>query len=106
MKVDWPRERSSAAPTRVKILSAMPIRAFLTGMKEPICAMMTSSATCRMKVDLPAMFGPVMIPIWLEEVSRRQSLGTNAESVMRASRTGWRPSLMSRTVSSTTSGRT
>ena len=38
MKVDWPRERSSFAPTRVKMRSTNPISALAAGTKLPICA--------------------------------------------------------------------
>ncbi len=47
MKVDCPLERSSEAPTRVKMRSTMPIPAFLAGTKEPICAISTIRAVCR-----------------------------------------------------------
>jgi hypothetical protein len=48
MKVDWPRERSSLAPTRVKMRSTRPISALEAGTKLPICASRTINATCRM----------------------------------------------------------
>ena len=48
MKVDWPEARSSDAPMRVKSRSTMPICADCAGTNEPICAMRTMSATCRM----------------------------------------------------------
>jgi hypothetical protein len=48
MKVDWPRARSSLAPTRVKMRSTRPISALAAGTKLPICAMSVSSATWRM----------------------------------------------------------
>ena len=47
IKVDLPMERSSEAPMRVKIRSTMPMRADLAGTKEPIWAMRTMRATCR-----------------------------------------------------------
>jgi hypothetical protein len=48
------------------------------GTKQPICAIMTMTATCRIYVDLPAMFGPVMIDtrFWFGSISR--SFGTKA----------------------------
>ena len=48
MKVDWPRERSSLAPTRVKMRSTSPISAWAAGMKLPVCAMSVSRAIWRM----------------------------------------------------------
>ena len=45
MNVDWPEDRSSDAPMRVKSLSTMPMRADAAGTKLPICAMRTMSAT-------------------------------------------------------------
>ena len=59
MKVLSPRARLSLAPTRVSTRSTTPMRARRAGTNEPICARITTSATCRMSVDLPAMFGPV-----------------------------------------------
>ena len=47
IKVDWPEERSSEAPTRVKIPSTMPILAYPAGTKEPIWAIRTIRATWR-----------------------------------------------------------
>ena len=44
MNVDCPLARSSDAPTRVKILSTMPMLALLAGTKQPICAISTISA--------------------------------------------------------------
>ena len=60
MNVLCPRDSSSLAPTRAKIRSAMPISARVAGTKLPICARSVSSATWRMYVLLPAMFGPVI----------------------------------------------
>ena len=45
------------------------------------------SATWRMYVDLPAMFGPVMIMIWVFAPSSAVSFGTNGSASVR-SRTG------------------
>ncbi len=98
MKVDWPRARLSLAPTRVKIRSTTPMRAALAGTRLPIWAISTISATWRMKVDLPAMLGPVMTRIWLSRVSMTTSLGTKRSPRFIASITGWRPSSMSRSV--------
>ena len=47
MKVDWPLERSSLAPMRVKIRSTRPMRAARAGTKDPIWAMRTMRATWR-----------------------------------------------------------
>ena len=47
IKVDCPADRSSEAPMRVKMRSTMPMRAALAGTKEPIWAMSTIRATCR-----------------------------------------------------------
>ncbi len=59
MKVERPRARSSAAPTRLKTASTTPISAARAGTKLPACASIAISAFCRKKVDFPAMFGPV-----------------------------------------------
>ena len=59
MNVDSPRERWSAAPTRVKIRSKIDSSAFDAGTNEPACARSTAVATWRRYVDLPPMFGPV-----------------------------------------------
>ena len=47
IKVDWPADKSSEAPTRVKMLSTMPISATAAGTKQPIWAMMVMMAVCR-----------------------------------------------------------
>ena len=51
IKVLWPDARSSDAPTRVKIRSTKPISAFAAGTKEPIWAISSIRAVCRIKVD-------------------------------------------------------
>ena len=106
MKVLCPRARSSDAPTRVKILSHTESRAEDAGTKDPICAIRQISATCRMYVLLPAMFGPVMIIIRFSSVSSNVSLGTKPVSRRLASTTGWRPSWKLMLPSGTISGRT
>src|SRR5215472_3813787 len=63
MKVEWPRARSSAAPTRENSRSTTPICAARAGTKLPIWARMAISAFWRRKVDFPAIFGPVTIQI-------------------------------------------
>ena len=63
MKVLCPLARSSEAPTRVKIRSTTPIFAEEAGTNEPICAIRTIRAVCLMYVDLPAIFGPVIMEI-------------------------------------------
>ena len=60
MNVDCPRLSSSLAPTRVKMRSVMPTVAAFAGTKLPMWAISVMSATCRINVLLPAMFGPVM----------------------------------------------
>ena len=65
IKVDRPCERSSEAPTRENILSTTPIFADFAGTNEPICAIIIITAFCRKKVDLPAIFGPVISQIRL-----------------------------------------
>ena len=59
MKVERPRARSSAAPTRENSRSTMPMWAERAGTNEPIWASTAMSAFWRRKVDLPAMLGPV-----------------------------------------------
>ncbi len=76
INVDSPLERLSEAPTRVKILSMMPMLADSAGTKEPIWAMSTMRAVCRSRADLPAMLGPVMMMICWSSLSSRRSLGT------------------------------
>ena len=60
IKVDRPANRSSDAPTRVNTRSHRPMEALAAGTKLPHWAMMVMSATCRIKVDLPAILGPVI----------------------------------------------
>ena len=49
MKVDWPEARSSDAPMRVKsLVDDADARGWTPGRSEPIWAMRTISATCRM----------------------------------------------------------
>ena len=45
MKVDWPADRSSLAPMRVKMRSTTPMWASWAGTKLPTCAISTISAT-------------------------------------------------------------
>ena len=59
MKVERPRARSSAAPTRLNSRSTTPIWAARAGTKAPIWASTAISAFWRRKVDLPAILGPV-----------------------------------------------
>ena len=63
MKVDSPDEMLSDAPTRVKILSTMPICAELAGTKLPIWAIKTIRAVCLRIALLPLMLGPVIMMI-------------------------------------------
>ena len=76
MKVDSPDEILSLAPTRVNILSIIPILAAAAGTKLPICAIKTINAVCRNNALLPAMFGPVIIIICCSSVSSWMELGT------------------------------
>ena len=48
MKVDWPPYRSSEAPIRVNMRSVIAMSAEAAGTKEPMWAISTISATCRM----------------------------------------------------------
>ena len=96
----------SEAPTRVNILSTMPIFAASAGTKHPICAISTIRAVCRSSADLPAMFGPVIIMICCDSFPRvtllamYDSPGGSCFSI-----TGCRPSTMSMSSDSLTSGR-
>ena len=90
-----PDEISSDAPTLVKILSTIPILADFAGTKLPICAIRVISATCRIYVDLPAIFGPVIIIIRSSSLFKRVSFGTNIEFFDIFSTTGCRPSVIS-----------
>ena len=47
IKVERPAERSSDAPMRVNTRSTMPMLALFAGTKEPICAISTMRAVCR-----------------------------------------------------------
>ena len=61
MNVDSPRDRlSRGADAGEDAIARRRSRADRAGTNEPICASSTISATWRMYVDLPAMFGPVM----------------------------------------------
>ena len=70
MKVDWPVVRSSCSPTRVNIRSTKPMTAWVAGTKLPIWAIRVMIAACRMKVDLPAMLGPVRTMILASPLDR------------------------------------
>ncbi len=62
MKVERPRARSSAAPTRLKRRSTTPRCALSAGTKEPICASTAMSAFWRRKVALARHVGPGQQP--------------------------------------------
>ena len=47
MKVERPRRRSSLAPTRVKMRSTKPMRAWSQGVKLPACARSVTKAAVR-----------------------------------------------------------
>ena len=87
MNVLWSKMRLSLAPTRVKMRSVSGIFASFAGTKQPRCAIKTMSATCRIYVLLPAIFGPVMIALRFSPLSKRVSLGTK-RSLEIASTTG------------------
>src|SRR5882672_4325 len=76
MKVERPRAKSSAAPTRLNSRSTTPIVAEPAGTYEPICARIAISAFCRKKVLLPAMLGPVTSQ--MRSSPRTQSLAMKA----------------------------
>ena len=87
-------------------MSTTPIFAYLAGTKQPICAIRTIIAVCRMNVDLPDIFGPVIIMSLLSFMSSRASFGVNGLSPSIFSITGCLPSLMSITLSRVISGLT
>ena len=103
MNVEFPRVSSSLAPTRVKIRSTTPILASFAGTKLPICAIRAVSATCRMNVLFPAMFGPVIRRTRLASPSRSTSFGTKRSS-WTFSTTGCLPSTTRISVPSSTTG--
>ena len=72
MNVERPPARSSTAPMRVKMPSTSPIRAAGPARTSPTCASSTISATCRIQVLLPAMFGPVRIDKLIAVAPRHQ----------------------------------
>ena len=95
----------SEAPTRVKILSTIPMLAAFAGTKQPTCASNTIKPTCLRKHDLPLILGPVKMIIWLSPVSSFVSLGIYLSPTgKRRSITGWRPSLIIISSPSLTSG--
>ena len=106
LNVDCPDERSSPAPTRVKMRSTRPIDAAEAGTKLPHCAISTISATCRRYVDLPAMFGPVSTMICPSLDDRCASFGTNAPALSDRSTIGCRASRSSIASPSLSRGRT
>ena len=95
-KVDSPFARLSLAPTRQKILSTMPIRAFFAGTKHPVWASRAMRAFCLRNVLLPAMFGPVIRAKLLHDFSPYKSrlFGTNSPRGRCCSTTGCLPSSM------------
>ena len=96
--------RSSDAPTLVKILSTTPICASVAGTNDPTCAINVIRATCLMYVDLPAIFGPVIIDSLLSSLSRYVSFSTNTPVPSILSITGCLPPFMSKIPESSTSG--
>ena len=92
MNVLLPVDKSSLAPTRVKILSTGQISAFAAGTKEPMCANITIIATCRMYTLFPAILGPVIIIVRFSPSSRKVSFGTNASPFNAFSTIGCLPS--------------
>ena len=96
----------SVAPTRVKILSNTPMRAFAAGTKEPAWAMSTIRAVWRRRADLPAMLGPVSTMICSLRLSIEMSLGTySSPGRIMVSMTGCLPALMSNDSDLSISGR-
>ena len=78
IKVEFPRANSSPAPTLEKIRSTkLNLQAF-AGTAEPTWAIRVIKATCLIKVDFPAIFGPVINAICSSSAESLQSLGTNA----------------------------
>ena len=105
MKVDWPAARSSDAPMRVKMASTTPTWQLDAGTKEPICAIRAIRAFWRIYVDLPAIFGPVMMRQRSVVQLSLVSLGTKRLPFSICSTTGWRPSVMVSSSLSSTTGR-
>ena len=101
-KVDSPFARLSLAPTRQKIRSTIPMRAFTAGIYEPVWARSTINAFCLKYVLLPAMLGPVIKSNEghpsLCSALIFASLGTNSPPGRCASTTGCLPSVISKTV--------
>ena len=95
INVLWPPLKSSLAPILVKIRSVKAIFADFAGTKHPMCAISVMIATCRIYVDLPAIFGPVIIIVRLSESSSSVSFGTYAPLSSNVSTTGCLPSSMS-----------
>ena len=58
----------------------VPVSATAAGTKQPIWAMMVMMAVWRIKVDLPAMLGPVMMATRSSFISMSTSLGTKGAS--------------------------
>gem|GEM_PF-4878819 len=107
MKVERPRARSSAAPTRLNRRSMTPITAFSAGTKAPICARMAMSAFWRKSVLLPAMLGPVKShmrrSLSAQSLAMKGGLSGSASSAI--STTGWRPRTTQKLRLSSTFGR-
>ena len=82
MKVERPRARLSAAPTRLNRRSTIPTLARAAGTKLPAWASTAISAVWRRKVDLPPMLGPVISHSRSSGPSDR-SLATNRSPVSR-----------------------
>ena len=91
INVDCPEARSSEAPTLVKIRSTTPMFALSAGTKLPICAISTIKAVCLIYVDLPAIFGPVIMDTLFLWLSRYVSFAINISLLIIFSTTGWRP---------------
>ncbi len=91
MKVERPWEMKSDAPLRTKMRSTRQTLALSAGTKLPIWERRVIKATWRIKTDLPAMLGPVMIRSWWS-LPRIVSLGTKLCFSMVVSTMGWRDS--------------
>ena len=105
MNVERPPVRSSAAPMRVKIRSIEPIVADSAGTTLPMCARIAISAVWRMYVDLPPMFGPVMISMRVVLARARDRSARTARALDRST-PRWRPPRYSSRGSSTSVGST
>ena len=100
-----PAAKLSEAPTRVNILSTIPMVAASAGTKLPTWASKTIKPVWRRIILLPAIFGPVMIMICWSELFSWISFGIKGSPIGRvSSTTGCLPFLMDISSESRTSG--